>query len=232
MSFFLPSELPNLGWCRGPQRGGPTLGSLLGLEAPPFCPDTSLPEPQPPCVAFILASGQVFQGLFCTGYPPTPFNRPHSQEALEANMGGASTPLSSQTVPGPAEQPRPGNLRNSWDPATRRLEGPKTQASGVAGQAAAQGRSSLPKQATRHMAKKVTPGRLDRCTVRHQSLCGPRTTLVWPMPQTTVHMFPLVPQGIWSRAVQGVAMMVQSGPAFQSLSAQYEGSAMDVNFQF
>lgn len=31
---------------------------------------------------------------------------------------------------------------------------------------------------------------------------------------------------------QGVAMTVQSGPAFQSLSAQYEGSAMDVNFQF
>lgn len=142
--------------------------------------------------------------------PQPPSGRPHSQGALEANMGGASTLLSSQTVSGPAEQPRPGNLKNSWDPATRRLERPQIQVSGVACQAAAQGRSSLPKQATRHMAKKVTLGRPGRRTVSHQSLHGPRTTLVWSMPQTTVHMFLLVPQGTCSRAVQGVAVMVET----------------------
>lgn len=109
-------------------------------------------------------------------------------------MGGTSTPLSSRTVSGSAEQPRTGNLKNSWDPATRRLERPQTQVSAVACQAAAQGRSSLPKQATRHMAKKVTSGRPVRRTVSHQSLHGPRTTLVWSMPQTTVHIFLLVPQ--------------------------------------
>lgn len=159
-----------------------------------------------------------------------PSHRPHSQGALEANIGGASTPLSSQTVPGPGEQPRPGNLRNSWDPATRRLDGPKTQASGVAGQAAAQGRSSLAKQATGHMAKKVPSGRPGRCTVSHQSVCGPRTTLVWPMPQTTAHTFPLVPQGTWSRAREWPRWWRQSGPAFQSLSAQYEGKCDGCEF--
>ena len=209
-SFFLPSELPNLEWCRGPQRGGPTLGGLLGSEAPPFCRDTSLPEPQPPCVAFILASDQVFQGLFCLSYPPTPFRSSTQSGGFGGKHGGTSTPLSSRTVSGPAEQPRTGNLKNSWDPATRRLERPQTQVSAVACQAAAQGRSSLPKQATRHMAKKVTSGRPVRRAVSHQSLHGPRTTLVWSMPQTTVHMFLVVPQGTWSRAIQGVAVMVET----------------------